>query len=166
MIAQLYQDNLRNWSDIQAHLPRLRSAAKGNVLEIGVRNGVSTSALLSGVEEHGGHLWSVDINDCSIFTHPQWTFIHADSIKDKELILKAIPSQLDLLFIDGDHTYDGALSDLRTYGPLAKQILVHDVECPLTFPGVRKALEAYAQQINRACCIFPESYGLGVIYCE
>jgi hypothetical protein len=70
-----YEYHLKNWSDIQDHLPRLYEAAKGNCMEIGVRSGVSTSALLAGIEAHGGHLYSFDINHCDVFHgHPQWTF--------------------------------------------------------------------------------------------
>jgi predicted O-methyltransferase YrrM len=36
-------------------------------MEIGVRSGVSTSALLAGIEEHGGKLYSFDINNCDVF---------------------------------------------------------------------------------------------------
>ncbi len=37
---------------------------------------------------------------------------------------------LDLLFIDGDHTRDGVLSDLRLYSPLVRQggsVVLHDI---------------------------------------
>ena len=61
---------------------RCTTAARGNVLELGVRAGVSTAALLAGVSDHGGHVWSVDRDDCApVFAgHPHWTFIQGDSL--------------------------------------------------------------------------------------
>lgn len=160
-----FERNASVWTDMEQHMPFLFEMAKGDILEIGVRQGASTSALLAGVEANGGHLWSVDINPCKIFSHPQWTFIQADSIADKKRVLESVPDELDLLFVDGDHTYEGCLSDLQTYGPLAKKILIHDCLCPDTFPGVRKASEEYAWAIGKPLTIREGSYGLGVIEC-
>src|SRR5678810_372588 len=76
-----YQLACATQSDIQHHLGLLFSLAHGNVLELGTRGGVSTVALLAGVELRGGHVWSVDIEDCSgvLPPHPQWTFVQGDS---------------------------------------------------------------------------------------
>ena len=38
--------------------------------------------------------------------------------------------QIDLLFIDGDHTYDGVRQDFEMYGPLVREgglIALHDI---------------------------------------
>lgn len=56
-----YQHYYMTESDIQHHLGLLFSLAKGNVLELGTRSGVSTAALLAGVERNGGFVYSVDI---------------------------------------------------------------------------------------------------------
>jgi len=155
-----YEYHLANWSDIQEHLPRLYDAARGNVLEIGVRSGCSTSALLAGIEEHGGHLWSVDINDCPVFAgHPNWTFRRADTLKDADAIKRELPESLDVLFVDGDHTYQGAMSDLINFGDIAKLIFVHDTEAP-DFPDVRKAVMEYASQYKRNVIFHPGSFGM------
>lgn len=157
-----YEYHLKNWSDIQDHLPRLYAAAKGNCLEIGVRSGVSTSALLAGIEEHGGHLFSVDINDCPAFHgHPQWTFKRADTVNDatvRELLAK----EYEVLFVDGDHTFEGALSDLKAFGPKAKRIFVHDTAAQ-DFPGVKKAVEEFVKQANRKVTYHTGSYGMAEI---
>jgi hypothetical protein len=157
-----YEFHLHQWSDIQAHLPRLYKAAKGKCLEIGVRFGLSTSALLAGIEEHGGHLTSVDINECKIFEgHPNWTFIQADSVTDAKL-KELLNGEYEVLFVDGDHTYEGALSDLQHFGPHAKHIFVHDTAAP-DYPGVRKAVDTFCAQMNREVTYHDGSFGMAEI---
>jgi hypothetical protein len=157
---QAYEHNLQNWSDIQGHLPTLFDAAHGFCLEIGTRSGVSTSALLYGIEEHGGHLWSVDLNDCPVFKgHPNWTFIQGDSIKGAAELKNILPEALDVLFVDGDHTKEGCLADLNNFGSMAKRILVHDSEAP-DYPGVRLAVEEYAKREGRTVTWHSGSFGM------
>jgi len=157
---ETYEFFTHNWCDISQHLPFLRENSRGNVVEIGTRDGASTSALLLGVKENvGGHLWSVDINpECSrIFPpDPQWTFIHGHSRDNADRILAQIPGYVDLLFIDGDHSYEMVKSDLAIYGPLAKTIMLHDVE--LEGAGVYQAATEYGKLEIKSGC-----YGLGVI---
>lgn len=130
------------------------------MLEVGVFTGVSTAALLAGVEEHGGHVWSIDQNyGCSVVwkNHPQWTFIHADS-----QTFSGFCNPLNLLFIDGDHSYGGCLKDLRCFGPSARIILVHDVLHPY-FPSVRQAFNDFAVESKMRAEIREGSYGLGIL---
>lgn len=163
-VSVKYLRNLIDWSDIKEHLSFLKDVAKGSVVEIGVRTGVSTSALLYGVEQHGGHLYSIDMNNCPVFDgHDQWTFIQKDSIKDKDEILQLLPQEYNVLFVDGSHSYESCLSDLQTYGERASMILVHDVDCPDTFPGVKQALDDYSKSCRLSYTIRNGSYGLGVI---
>ena len=152
-----YEYHLANWSDIQNHLPRLHEAARGVCLEIGVRAGVSTSALLSGIEEHGGHLYSLDINDCPVFAgHPQWTFIQGDSAKAK------LDMEFEVAFIDGDHTHKGALCDLLKFGTRSKLIFVHDTDAP-DYPGVKTAVEEFCKASQRKVTYHPGSFGMAEI---
>lgn len=153
--------------DIHSHLPFLREHAKGNVLEIGVHCGISTTALLAGLEENGGHLWSVDIHPSCRYVwygHPRWTFF-CPWAGDK--VAPDLP--LELLFIDGDHTAEGCLNDLMTWGPMVRKggmILVHDADCPNSFPGVRQAIDHYCQlaPLPERRELRPGSHGLEVIY--
>lgn len=129
-------------------------------MEIGVRQGASTAALLAGVEENGGHLWSVDKDEWNIFPeHPAWTFIHADSVKDAKKVKAIVPRELDLLLIDGDHSYDAVSSDLINYGTRAKIIALHDAE----EYGVRTAISDYCYWHDLSYEIHKHSFGLGVI---
>jgi predicted O-methyltransferase YrrM len=57
-------------------------------------------------------------------------------------VASAIPSELDALFIDGDHSYEMAKLDLRVYGPKIKPggfLLLHD--CKLE--SVQRAMDEY-----------------------
>jgi predicted O-methyltransferase YrrM len=167
-----YQYWLEHWSDMQAHLPMLYEAAHGNVLELGVRAGVSTSALLAGVEAHGGHVWSVDRDDCSpVFAgHPQWTFVQADSC-DWKTIGWDVPNtfaEIDLLFIDTEHTKDRTIRELTIWGPIMASggvIMLHDTDDGSTYPGVREAMATYCEERGLMPEFYEGSYGLGVIRC-
>jgi predicted O-methyltransferase YrrM len=160
-VQEGYDANLAKWSDVQDHLPLLRKLARGNVMEIGVRSGVSTSALLAGIEDNGGKLYSVDINPCQAFSHPDWIFIQTDSITGAEELKKMIPAELELLFVDGDHSYEGCLSDLNNFGPRAKTILVHDTISD--FPGVIQAVKEFAASSGRPVTYHEGSYGMAEI---
>lgn len=109
----------------------LESQAKGNILEIGVRDGESTRAFLSGLEKNKGHLYSVDINDCSqVAKNGRWSFLQADS-RNHEAILNFVPETIDVLFIDGDHSQAGYKDDLKTYSALVRAgglIISHDID--------------------------------------
>lgn len=139
--------------DMYAHLETLRKLAKGNILEIGTYTGISTCALLLGVEENGGHVTSVDVNAGSRyawFDHPQWTFIHADSAR--------LPrGDYDLVFIDGGHGYEQVKADMKH---VTKIGLMHDI-CAADFPGVRQAFDEWP---GKKEILSEQSYGLGLIY--
>lgn len=135
-------------SDIQHHLPLLFSSARGTVVELGTRSGLSTAALLAGVEIRGGHVTSIDIADCSHLYrgHTQWTFIQSDStapyIADRVL---DDGQRIDVLFIDTEHTYQQAKLELNYWSPRMRDtgvILMHDTE---TFPGVKRAAIEFAR---------------------
>jgi predicted O-methyltransferase YrrM len=155
--------------DIRGHLPTLRAEARGNVLEIGVRGGASTSAFILGVQDHSGHVYSIDINaacgtDLFCDCDSEWTFIHGHSLHDAGRILRSIPICLDVLFIDGDHSYAAVNSDLATYGPRVKRggvILLHDYELPGA--GVHKAVLEYAARKSCRLEVWPGWYGLGAL---
>jgi predicted O-methyltransferase YrrM len=151
--------------DVDMHADWLSSVAKGIIFEIGVRTGISTASFLRGLEKNGGHLYSCEINPtCSdIFAgHPQWTFILGDSRKPETIVTK-IPNKLDILMIDGDHTYEGVKDDLNNYTPLVKsggRIILHDV-CSGYDPGVRQAFDEFIEQTEWDANIYESWVGLG-----
>ncbi len=158
-----YQHYYQTQSDIQHHLGLLFSLAKGNVIELGTRGGVSTAALLAGVERQGGHVWSVDTEDCSQVAagHKQWTFIQADS-RDPELPAR-VPTPLDVLLIDTFHSYEQATAELSLWGLLVRPggtICMHD---PETFPGVRRAAQEFADSQGWPITFVLPCHGMAVI---
>lgn len=154
-----------NWSDVQSHLTTLFDCARGNVLELGVRAGISTTALLAGVEARGGHVWSVDRDDCSPVWagHAQWSFIQADSLDESRIV---VPTVLDCLFIDTEHTETRTIAELELWGARVGPggvMLLHDTDDGSTYPGVRNAISVYCQSRDLTPLYMPGSYGLGVI---
>lgn len=114
-------------SDINEHLPTLRRLASEAeiVVELGVRTGVSTRALLAAKPEH---VWSVDINPLpdlsaiALSAGVEWTPLHESS-----LTVEPIPC--DLLFIDTLHRADQLSAELARHAPHCRgRIVLHDTE--------------------------------------
>lgn len=164
---QAYIHHLAQPSDIRHHLPLLRAEARGLVVELGTRSGVSTAALLAGVEGRGGHVVSVDLDDCSALFrgHPQWSFLQGSSIDERtrDTILSAHNTPLQVLLMDTLHTYEHVQQEAAIWFDavtLGGVILVHDTE---TFPGVRRAIEeACAARGWTAMYVLPDN-GMAVI---
>lgn len=105
------------------------------ILEIGVSRGRSTRAFNQGLKERReaqygtGDLWGVDIEDCDAvrrkFVEPAaWNFLQGDS--------RTVPWEktIDVLFIDGDHSYEMAKADFTRFEPFVRPgglIYMHDV---------------------------------------
>jgi glycosyltransferase involved in cell wall biosynthesis len=144
-----YQQFCATQSDIQHHLPLLYSLARGNVLELGTRGGVSTAALLAGVEAHGGKVFSVDIDDCGTLfpDHPLWSFIQHDSRAADAIMRMHVGEDVrfSLALVDTIHTVEHVEFELArwaSYMAPGGTICVHDTE---TFPGVRRAVREFCQ---------------------
>jgi predicted O-methyltransferase YrrM len=161
-------------SDIVQHLPRLHEEASigdAVVVELGVRSGNSTAAFLAAVDEHGGHVYSVDCcrPQVSWFGHPQWTFRLGD---DMTLVDDA--PDCDVLFIDTSHHYRHTLAELEAFVPKVRPggvVLMHDTELETPegapdgdppFP-VRTAVEEYCTAHGLTPEFVSGCYGLGVI---
>jgi len=109
-----------------------------NVIEIGVRQAQSTRSILSAMKENDfGTLTSVDIKNYSyrILEDPDqdlkkyWKLYVGDS-SGEEMVNRFKGFECDILFIDGDHSYEGVKKDYINYSPLVKKgglIILHDV---------------------------------------
>ena len=74
-----------------------------NILELGVREGISTNFFLEVCKKNQGNLTSIDIDDCSkVSNDKNWTFIHS-SDDNFEIIDRKIRKDLDLIYIDSYH---------------------------------------------------------------
>lgn len=169
VLADRYRQLIRQPSDIYEHLPTLRRAVlelgATRVIELGVRSGVSTIAWLYGLEETGGHLWSVDLErpsgDLLRFPPHHWTFVQGSDTDSS--ILAQLPDQVDIVFIDTDHTYDRTWAELTLYGARVRnggRILLHDTE----LAEVRLAIEDYCRMARLDATIADNCHGLGTIY--
>jgi len=158
-----YQIACATQSDIQHHLGLLFSLAHGNVLELGTRGGVSTVALLAGVELRGGHIWSIDIEDCSgvLPPHEQWTFVQGDS-RDPDLAAQNV-DPFQLILIDTEHVYEITAAELDLWGEHVAPggvICMHDI---VTFPGVRRAAREFAERVGWPITYVLPCHGMAVI---
>lgn len=161
--------------DMKDFVDYIKDHAKGTCMEIGVRDGASSSAFLSGLQGKEGVLLSVDVQDCSgLFAgHPQWKFIQSSSQNPKLRV-----PELDVLLIDGDHTREGYRADLERYFPLVKPgglILSHDIDpnpsrTLESVPGsdypsfaIRDEYFAFAARHNLEHFQLPGENGMGVL---
>lgn len=116
-------------------------------LEIGTGSGCSMIATLIGLSRHDDyHCWTVDIEerphlDHEVSTHnlpKHYTQIRGDSRE----VAKTWNQELDWIYIDGDHTYDGCLADIAAWEPFLKfggLMLFDDYE--LSWWSVTKAVD-------------------------
>lgn len=146
MIADLLRKYEDAESDIQGHLARLHAlvveVGAQTVVELGVRTGRSTVALLAGVERTGGRVWSCDLNapgiPAEVVDHPQWTFVRGDDVT----VVDQAPRPIDVLFIDTSHEYEHTLAELNAYAPLVRSggvVVLHDTN-PALWPECAQAV--------------------------
>jgi hypothetical protein len=104
-----------------------------NILEIGCYDG-GCSVTLSYFTKN---LWSVDVHNPCLFdtrlfdVRCNFKYVIGDSQREDTISkLKVDIKELDLLFIDGDHSEKGSRNDYNNYSPLVKDgglIVFHDI---------------------------------------
>ena len=119
------------------HLKLYRLVArmeKPTIVEFGVEKGRSTCVFLQACEETGGHLYSLDIADCSdVAVSPAWTFIQQSDQELDDILSKApaLKNGIDLLHIDSLHSREHVGRTLMKWFPYVKNgghITFHDVD--------------------------------------
>jgi len=177
-ILARYEEGCRE-GDMKEYLPFIRDNAKGKCLEIGVRDGGSTSAFLLGLEKNGGHLTSIDLADCSgLWEHPQWTFIQANTQTTPwgEILGHEHEHDVyDMALVDGDHSREGYLRDLNACYAMVRNnglILSHDIAPAKTlekdggdYPSVAigEEFKKFADSHGLVSFTLPGTYGMGVM---
>lgn len=127
------------------------------VIELGMRDGNSSSAFLYGIEKTGGRLWSCDLDplhetciwrkhepsDLINFMHDQdWTRNRGDDIE----LAPTAPTGADILFIDTSHLYEHTAAELKSYFPKLNDngiLIIHDTDgC---YPGQDQAVNEFLE---------------------
>ncbi len=142
--------------DEAAYLFRLvRSLGRPEAAEIGRFRGGSTFLLAAA----GARVLSIDI-DGARFESDGPALVHAldrVGLRDRAQLVVADsraypvePSSIDLLFVDGDHSYDGVRADFEHWWPALRprgHLLLHDAELADTDP--RRAIAAGVDRLAR-----------------
>lgn len=174
-----------DWTDTRAHLLALYSIAKWGTwfppnapynpnppvcMEIGVRHGITTMALLTAMREVSGRLISLEINaDFASVAQErvqeaklsQWWELH---VVDCNEFAKTFDTQLDMLWIDGDHSEEQARRDVENYGSKVKRggyVLMHDTFNPIEV-GVPIVVQEMRQTGRYELVSLDYSYGLTI----
>jgi predicted O-methyltransferase YrrM len=114
------------------------------VVNIGAGHGTSGAAILEALE--GLKLVTVDINEGNLENErsavSELHASHRQILKDSIVAGLAWTEGLGMVFVDGDHTFDGCHGDLTSWAPHVRNggfILLHDC----TWPGVEAAINTF-----------------------
>lgn len=163
-ITNFWDEEIGHLSEEQARyiLNKVDNINMQNVLEIGFAGGRHTYAILKSFDVNT--MVSVDINfDYQNGRHKikkiqdefnKATFIEGDSKKviNKDFIDQYFKDGIDYAFVDGGHSYDDAISDMRNvykYLSSGGIMIVDDYKskvCPLS--TVDRAVEDFAKENN------------------
>jgi len=131
LFADTEINSTRNWMQVLYGLARANGAR--SIVEIGVMQGVTTSMLALALRQNGGgRLTAVDINPANLDIARARVarngltdlvqFVQGDSHSVATV-------EFDLLFIDGDHSYEGCAGDWEHWAPRAGPggiVCIHD----------------------------------------
>lgn len=121
-----------------------RATGRAILVEIGVWHGATTAVLRKAMAPTG-MLWAVDPfppgrlgfslqrpiarSEVRRVPNGRVRWIRTTGVEAAEVFLREGGPQVDLIFIDGDHSYDGLLSDWRAWSPLVASggvVCLHD----------------------------------------
>ncbi len=151
------------WVDMAPHIATLTRLAReaDTIVELGVREGVSTWALLDGLPADG-HLYSVDLARAGIpprvADDPRWTYIIGDDLDPS--VQDQLPKQADLVFIDTSHEYDHTVTELAFALSLSPRwIVMHDY----ILEPVQRATDEFCALHQWAVVAHEPEYGLATL---
>ena len=127
--------------------------AKGRILEIGTFFGGTTSVLA--LSNPKAKVYTIDNYSWKAPKLPMGTMeqnkncLYRLGIRnvewiqgDSKVLVESWNKKIDLLWVDGDHSYEGAFADLANFGPFSFVIALHDYGND-KHPGVKKAVEDF-----------------------
>lgn len=143
------------------------------IVEIGSENGMSASLFRTFAPT--AILACIEIDESANFLHN----LKAVGLDDDKLVRpiivnssqvtwselaksKHLNQEIDLLFIDGDHSFDGALADLRNFAPHVADggwLLLHDCAC-----ATNRLPHEQHKDVSRALATFMEETGASLGY--
>ena len=129
---------------------------RARVVNIGSYSGASTIAILRGARDiQDFHLWSIDIEpcpkemeyakDCGLADPQRFTQILGDS----KVIGKGWLAPVHLVFVDGDHSYEGCKGDIEAWeSHIVKDgyLVFHDYEGPLDVGSVTQTVNEWFEK--------------------
>ncbi len=105
---------------IEFVVPEIKGIKNLDILEFGVRKGISTSIFIDICKNNNGRLFSNDVDDYkSLYNDEVWKFIHCRDDNYSE-IEKYIPKKLDLIYLDSYHEPNHVEKIFRYYYPKIK----------------------------------------------
>ena len=132
----------------------LNTGSQAKILEVGSYLGASSCYLGAAISSKNGHLFCVDtwenqtmpegerdtFEEFNLNIGSLSNFITPIRKNSKDLIFSDIQSNLDLVFIDGDHNYSGVNSDFKIISPWIRErgiLAFHDC---IYFEGVSRTI--------------------------
>ncbi|MDA7689387.1 class I SAM-dependent methyltransferase [Candidatus Pelagibacter sp.] len=101
-------------------VPEIKDILNLDILEFGVRKGISTSIFLDICRKNNGKLYSNDVDDYKLlYSDEIWNFIHCRD-DNYSKIEKIIPKKLDLIYLDSYHEPNHVEKIFRYYYPKIK----------------------------------------------
>ena len=131
MTEERWYDNTPGWILLyeEAFLEALARTLPENskIINIGSAVGTSSSAIMRGVQHLDNvNVISIDIEDCpqeiemlktrGLYDESRFYQVQGNST----VVVREINYELDMVFVDGSHSYEGTLADLEAYAPLLK----------------------------------------------
>jgi predicted O-methyltransferase YrrM len=155
------------WVDMAPHIEALKgyAAEAGSIVEFGVRGGVSTWAMLKGLDEDG-HIIAVDNDPDVLEMLPPWVRDdpRLELIIGDDLVVELPNRYVGMVVIDSGHEYEQTLAELQRAHRLTEgRIVLHDYLYAET-PGVRQAVDEFVAGFDWAIAtVHPSQWGLAVL---
>jgi predicted O-methyltransferase YrrM len=170
-LHKAFQDNHWEQSGGTKHCAVLMAAMIAaydirKVLEIGLWQGFMTRVLVKALASTGAHsslLVSCDINpkacERSAACAKGYPVEHRVVVGDTKDTLAGVHETFGLIFVDGDHTYEAAMSDIRQSEKMLERcgiMVVHDYS-RTAHPGVFRAVNEFIEDTKWPCFFLPEN---------